>query len=382
MINLPASKLPNLPPSIFAVMNQLAMEYQAINLAQGFPDFPADPKLIAYVDEAMKEGFNQYAPMGGIYSLREAISEKIKSLYGAAYNPDTEITLTIGATQAIFTAVTAFVNPGDEVIIFKPAYDCYEPAVRINGGVPVPVQMQGKDFKINWEAFSKALGPRTRMVIINSPHNPSGTVLSKDDMQELEQRLHATDVLVLSDEAYEHLVYDGRNHESVARYPDLVSRSLICASFGKTFHVTGWKTGYCAAPAGLMKEFRKIHEFNVFAINHPVQRALAKYLRQPENYLELPKFFQEKRDFFLEAVRESRFSFTPCQGTYFQLLDYRNITEEGDVEFAKRITREYGLASIPISVFNERNEDNRQLRFCFAKNKDTLARAGEILQRI
>lgn len=363
-------------------MNQLALENNAINLAQGFPDFPADPRLIAYVNEAMKEGFNQYAPMGGIYSLREVISEKLKSLYGATYDPDTGITLTVGATQAIFTAIAAFVNPGDEVIVFKPAYDCYEPAVKINGGIPVLVQMEGKSFKINWEAFSDALGPRTRMVIINSPHNPSGTVLSESDMQELQQRLRGTDTLVLSDEAYEHLIYDGRSHESVARYPNLVSRSLICASFGKTFHVTGWKMGYCAAPSRLMNEFRKIHEFNVFANNHPVQRALAKYLRQPENYEGLPIFFQEKRDFFLEAVKQSRFSFTPCQGTYFQLLDYSSITAEGDVEFAKRVTREYGLASIPISVFNVLNEDNLQLRFCFAKNKDTLAKAGEILQHI
>jgi methionine aminotransferase len=363
-------------------MNQLAMEHNAINLAQGFPDFPADPRLIAYVNEAMKEGYNQYAPMGGIYSLREAIVEKMKPLYNASYDPDKEITVTVGATQAIFTTITAFVNPGDEVILFKPAYDCYEPAVKINGGVPIPIQMKGGSFHINWQEFKLAMGPKTRMVIINSPHNPSGTVLSATDLQELQHHLKGTNVLVLSDEAYEHLVYDEQSHESVAKYPDLASRSLLCASFGKTFHATGWKMGYCAAPAELMKEFRKIHEFNVFAVNHPVQRALAKYLRQPENYLGLPAFFQEKRDFFLDSVGGSRFNFTPAQGTYFQLLDYRNITDERDVDFAKRITKEYGLASIPISVFSEHYEDDRQLRFCFAKKKETLEKAGEILQRI
>jgi len=362
-------------------MNQIAMEHQAINLAQGFPDFPADPKLIAYVYEAMKDGYNQYAPMAGIYSLREAIAQKIHALYEARYDPDTEITITIGATQALFTAITAFVYPGDEVILFKPAYDCYEPAIKINGGIPIPVQMKGKEFKIDWEEVRKVLGPKTRMVVINSPHNPSGNVLSGEDLQQLENLLKGTDVLVLSDEAYEHLVFDGLPLQSASRFPDLASRSLLCASFGKTFHATGWKMGYCAAPAELMKEFRKVHEFNVFAANHPTQRALAKYLRNPENYLQLPGFFQEKRDIFLSAVRQSRFRFTPSKGTYFQLLDYEGITQEKDVDFAKRMAREFGLAAIPISVFNIDQADYRQLRFCFAKKRETLERAGEILQK-
>lgn len=363
-------------------MNQLALKHKAINLAQGFPDFPADPRLISYVSEAMTQGYNQYAPMPGIYSLREAISEKIEALYHAVYDPDSAITITVGATQALYTAITAFVSPGDEVILFKPAYDCYEPAVKINGGIPVSLQMKGKSYAIDWDEFEHALSPKTRMVVINSPHNPSGTILSREDMGRLQECLRNTDVLVLSDEAYEHLIYDGLPHESVAKFPDLHARSLLCASFGKTFHTTGWKMGYCAAPPELMKEFRKIHEFAVFAVNHPMQRALAAYLKMPETYQSLPAFFQEKRDFFLSAVKGSRFTFSPCQGTYFQLLEYGNITGESDVEFAKRMTREFGLAAIPVSVFSEARHDHRQLRFCFAKKRETLEKAGAILQRI
>lgn len=363
-------------------MNQLAHTHNAINLAQGFPDFPADPRLIAFVSEAMKEGYNQYAPMNGIFSLREAIAVKLETLYGASYDPDTEITVTVGATQAIYTAITAFVHPGDEVIIITPAYDCYEPAVRINGGIPVHVEMKSKDFKVDWELFQNAIGPKTRMVVINSPHNPSGRVFTAEDMAHLQRCLRNTSILLLSDEAYEHLAFDGRPHQSVSRYPDLVSRSLICASFGKTFHATGWKMGYCAAPAELLKEFRKVHEFNVFAVCHPMQRALARYLKDPENYLNLPGFFQKKRDLFLDLASHSRFRFTPSEGTYFQLLEYSDISEEPDVAFAKRLAREYGLAGIPISVFSKERNDHHQLRFCFAKEEETLKRAGEILQSI
>lgn len=376
------SKLPYLPPSIFAMMNQLARKYDAINLAQGFPDFPADKVLLDYASEAMKLGYNQYAPMSGIYSLREAISRKIKSLYGATYDPDSSITLTTGATQAIFTAITAFVHQGDEVILFKPAYDCYEPSVVANGGIPVPIQMQGKAFTIDWDHFRGKLSPKTRMVIINSPHNPSGTVFSEHDMLQLQDSLRGTGILVLSDEAYEHLIFDGLAHQSVARYPELASRSLLCASFGKTFHITGWKMGYCAASPELMAEFRKIHEFNVYAVNHPMQHALARYLENADNYLGLPAFFQGKRDFFLSAVKDSRFKYTPSQGTYFQLLDYSEISDEGDVAFAERLARDFGLAAIPISVFSMDGEDHRQIRFCFAKKEDTLEKAGEILRRI
>lgn len=382
MENILNSKLPDLPPSIFAVMNQLARKYDAINLAQGFPDFPADQVLVDYVSEAMKQGYNQYAPMSGIYSLREAISRKMELLYGAKYDPDTSITLTTGATQAIFTAITAFVHPGDEVILFKPAYDCYEPSVIANGGVPVPIQMEGKAFKIDWELFKAKLTPKTRMVIINSPHNPSGTVLSESDMLQLQQALSGTGILLLSDEAYEHLIFDGLAHQSVAKFPDLASRSLLCASFGKTFHITGWKMGYCAASPELMAEFRKIHEFNVFAVNHPMQHALARYLQNADNYLGLPAFFQKKRDLFLSAIKDTRFRYTPAQGTYFQLLDYSEISDEGDVAFAERLARDFGLAGIPISVFSIGGEDHRQIRFCFAKKEETLEKAGEILRRI
>ncbi len=376
------SKLPDLPTSIFTVMSGLAAQYNAINLSQGFPNFNTDPVLIELVTKAMKDGYNQYAPMTGIYALREVISEKIETLYGAQYHPESEITITVGATEAIFSAITAFVREGDEVIVFKPAYDLYEPAIKINGGIPVFFQMKGNNFKIDWDEFREKLNEKTKMVVINTPHNPSGTVFSEADMLQLQEALRNTDILLLSDEAYEHIVFDGYTHESAAKYADLVSRSFVCASFGKTFHSTGWKMGYCAAPKELMREFQKIHEFNVFCVNHPVQRALAEYLKEPRHYLGLSAFFQEKRDFFLSAISSSRFSFTPAQGTYFQLLDYRSITDESDVDLAKRLTMEKGLASIPISVFNLNGQDNKQLRFCFAKTNDTLKKAAEIINTI
>jgi methionine aminotransferase len=364
------------------VIGRLAHKHNALNLSQGFPNFDPDPELLDLVSQAMREGHNQYAPMEGIYSLREEISRKIDTLYGRQYDPDREITMVAGATQGIFTAITALVHEGDEVILFKPAYDCYEPAIEINGGIAVHVQMRGEDHRIDWDEFRAAITAKTRMVIINSPHNPTGSVLSDNDMEELSASLQDTDIAVLSDEVYEHMVFDGEKHQSVSRFPALAERSLAMASFGKTFHVTGWKLGYCAAPEALMKEFRKVHEFNVYAINHPMQRALATYLKHPENYLNLATFFQRKRDLFLESVSPSRFSFIPSKGTYFQLLKYSAITEEGDVAFAKRLITEKGIASIPISVFNVDNADQKQLRFCFAKTDDTLLRAAEILNRI
>ena len=382
MIPKLTSKLPGLETSIFTKMSRMAAETGAINLSQGFPDFGVDPELIRLMQEALEGSHNQYAPMGGIYSLREAIVEKTARLYGASYHPETEVTLTAGATQAIYAAIASTVYPGDEVIIFKPAYDCYEPTVRAHGGIPVLLQLQGPDFKIDWEAFSKALNPKTRMVIINTPHNPSGTILKEADLKKLEALLHPTDTLVLSDEVYEHLVFDGQSHESVCKYPGLKERSFICASFGKTFHITGWKMGYCLAPAPLMAEFRKLHEFVVFSVNHPAQRALKKYLEEPSHYEGLGAFFQKKRDRFLEHIKESRFRFTPAEGTYFQLLDYSGISNEGDLHFAEHLTREHGVASIPISVFNLHRQDNRQLRFCFAKTEETLERAGDILLRL
>lgn len=373
------SKLPLLPPSIFANMTQLAEQYNAINISQGFPNFEPDPILLELVAKALKSGYNQYAPMGGIYSLREVISEKIESLYGKSYNPSTEVCVTVGATQAIFTAISAFVWPGDEVIVLKPAYDCYEPAIIANGGQPVLIQMEGKDYAINWKSFRAHISTKTRMVIINTPHNPSGKVFSNEDMLQLQECLKGTNIILLSDEVYEHIVFKGNSHESASKYPYLAERSFVCASFGKTFHATGWKMGYCAAPDALMKEFLKIHEFNVFCVNHPFQIALAEYLKTANNYLSLGSFYEKKRDLFLDRISSSKFSFTPTQGTYFQLLDYSNISDESDLEFGKRLVEEHRLACIPISVFNKDHLDHRQIRVCFAKTEETILRATEIL---
>ncbi len=382
MISTLNSKLPNSQSSIFTIIGKMAREHKALNLSQGFPNFDTDPQLIQLVYEAMQQGANQYAPMEGIYSLREVISNKIERLYGKYYAPEKEIIMVAGATQGIFTAITAVVHKGDEVILFKPAYDCYEPAIEINGGIPVFMQMEGKDFKIDWDAFRARITDKTRLVIINTPHNPSGSILSAEDMKELAKSLHGTNILVLSDEVYEHMVYDGQSHQSVSKYPELAERSFVMASFGKTFHVTGWKMGYCAAPAILMKEFRKVHEFNVYAVNHPIQKALVPYLQNESNYLELSPFFQRKRDLFLDAIAPSRFTFTPTRGTYFQLLNYSEITNEGDVDFAIRLIKEKGLASIPISVFCVDQLDQKHLRFCFAKTDDTLLQAAAIINRI
>ncbi|MBT8180656.1 MAG: methionine aminotransferase [Eudoraea sp.] len=376
------SKLPELPESIFTTMSRLAKEHEAINISQGFPNFEPDPVLIDLVAKAMKDGYNQYAPLGGIYPLREVIAEKISLLYGANYHPQSEITLTVGATQAIFTAISAMVWPGDEVIVLKPAYDCYEPAIKTNGGIPVLIQLKGKEYSIDWDEFKAHLNDKTRMVIINTPHNPSGMVFSSSDMLQLQSCLKDTNIILLSDEVYEHIVFDSNTHESASKYPDLASRSFVCASFGKTFHATGWKMGYCAAPAELMKEFQKIHEFNVFCVNHPFQRALAEYLKQPAHYLDLGPFYQEKRDLFLTAIQNSRFKFTPTQGTYFQLLDFSEISDESDVVFSERLTKEFGIATIPISVFNKDLVDNKQIRICFAKTPETLLKAAEIITAI
>jgi methionine aminotransferase len=363
-------------------MSQMASEAGAINLSQGFPDFGVAPELIRLMQEALEQNHNQYAPMAGIPALREAVAKMTASLYGAEYDPDTEITITAGATEALYAAIACTVFPGDEVIIFKPAYDSYEPAVRAQGGVPVLLQLQGPDFRIDWGAFAAALSPKTRMVILNSPHNPTGTVLTWDDLQALDALLRHTDVFVLSDEVYQHLVFDGDTHQSVCRFPGLRERAFVCASFGKTFHITGWKMGYCLAPAALMQEFRKLHELLIFSVNHPSQHALAAYMENASHYETLGGFFQEKRDLFLSALEGSRFRFTPAKGTYFQLLDYSAISTDGDLAFSEYLTREIGVASIPISVFNLNREDHRQLRFCFAKTRETLLRAAEILRRL
>lgn len=375
------SKLPKVKTTIFTTVGKMAKKYDAINLSQGFPNFDPDPKLLALVSQALQEGHNQYAHMAGLPKLREAIAEKIAALHHRDYDPEREITVTVGATQAIFTAITAFVSKGDEVIVFKPAYDCYEPAIEVNGGIPIYMQLPS-DYKVDWSAFRKMITPKTKMVIINTPHNPSGTLFTKADMLELERCLAPTNIIVISDEVYEHIVFDGHTHESASRFDDLASRSFVCSSFGKTFHVTGWKVGYCAAPAELMHEFRKTHQFNVFCVDHPVQHALATYLEEPQHYLGLNEFYQKKRDFFLNALKGSRFTMLPSQGTYFQLLGYAEITQERDVDFAKRLIVEHQLASIPISVFNVAHRDDKVLRFCFAKTQDTLEKATEILRNL
>ncbi len=373
------SKLPAVKTTIFTTVGILARKHKAIDLSQGFPNFTADKKLMTLVNDAMHSGHNQYAAMPGYFGLREIISKKIESLHRKSYNPEKEITITVGATQAIYTAVTAFVHPGDEVIVIKPAYDCYEPAITINGGIPIYYQLSAADYKVDWEAFKAKITSKTKMVIINTPHNPSGRIFSKEEMLKLQEILRPTNIILISDEVYEHIVFDGQEHQSASRFDDLASRSLICASFGKTFHVTGWKMGYCVAPAGLMHEFRKVHQFAVFCVDHPVQRALAKYLQNENHYLTLNQFYQDKRDYFLTRLKDSRFKFHATEGTYFQLLDYSDITQEGDENVSKRLIIDHKLASIPISSFNVNNRNDKVLRFCFAKKKETLEKATNIL---
>ena len=376
------SKLPKVETTIFTTVGNLARAHKALDLSQGFPNFQADKELMDLVSNAMVQGHNQYAAMPGYYGLREVISQKIESLHGVSYDPESEITVTVGATQAIYTAITAFVHPSDEVIVLKPAYDCYEPAIEVNGGVPIFLQLQAPDYQVDWKKFEQLITSKTKMVIINTPHNPSGRISSKAAMLKLQEILEDTNILLLSDEVYEHIIFDGQEHESASRFKDLASRTFVCASFGKTFHVTGWKMGYCVAPATLMKEFRKVHQFNVFSVDHPTQRAMAEYLKNEEHYNNLSSFYQEKRDFFLRGLKSSKFTFEPSAGTYFQLLDYSKITDEPDEDFAKRLISEYKLASIPISSFNVKHRDDKVLRFCFAKKKETLAQSLEILTKL
>ncbi len=379
-MNIPFnSKLPNVKTTIFTVIGKLAAEYNAINLSQGFPNFNTSKELIVLVNSSMLKGNNQYAPMPGIYSLRDAISQKIENLYGVTYNPETEITITAGATQAIFTAIAACIKKDDEVIIFKPAYDCYEPAIELFGGKPVTIQFDPEGFKIDWHKVKKLISAKTKMIIINTPHNPSGRVLSYDDMKQLEALLKNTNILLLSDEVYEHIIFDGEKHQTAALFPVLAERAFITFSFGKTFHNTGWKLGYCIAPAELTKEFRKVHQYNVFSVK---QVALTNYIKSPQNYLELSSFYQEKRDLFLSLVKDSRFKFTPSKGTYFQLLNFELITDEYDYDFAVRLIKEKKIASIPVSEFNINNYDSKVLRFCFAKTDDSLKSAADILCNI
>lgn len=374
-----SSKLPSVGTTIFSVMSGLAREYNAINLSQGFPDFEADPLLIELARAHTASAFNQYAPMPGVQPLREQIGMLLQSCYGAIYNPDTEITVTAGATQGIYTAIAAFISKGDEVITFEPAYDCYTPAIQVHGGIPKPIALRYPGFTIDWESVKAAITDRTRMIIINSPHNPSGTTLSANDLLELERLVRDRNIIVLSDEVYEHMVFDGARHESVARYKSLASQSFIVSSFGKTVHATGWKIGYVAAPKELMAEFRKVHQYLVFCVNHPFQMALSEYLKNENHYKDLHAFYQAKRDYFRGLISGSRFGIEPCTGTYFQLLNYQAISGEADTDLAIRLTKEKGLAAIPLSVFYSDQRQQQLLRFCFAKKEETLRQAAEII---
>jgi methionine aminotransferase len=376
------SKLPHVGTTIFTVMSRLAAEHKAINLSQGFPDFDCAPELRALFCKYINAGLNQYPPMAGITALREAIAEKMHALYGTAYDPEHEVTVTPGATYAIFTAVSAFIRPGDEVILFEPAYDSYGPAVEVNGGKPVYVQMRYPDYSIDWEAVKNAITPKTRMMILNTPNNPTASVFSAEDLRVLEGLLRDTDIIIASDEVYEHLVFDGHQHQSVARFPGLAERSFVVNSFGKTYAVTGWKMGYAIAPKNLMLEFRKVHQFNAFVSNGPVQYALADYMKNKDAYLSLAAFYQQKRDFFLEGLKGSRFEPLPSRGTFFQNLAYDAISDERDTDLAIRLTKEKGIASIPVSVFYREPPTHKVLRFCFAKSEETLARGAEILRKI
>jgi len=375
-------KLPHAGVTIFAVMSQLADEHGAINLSQGFPDFPVSEELIDLVHSYMKKGYNQYAPMTGIKPLREAICQKIESAYGAVYHPEKEVNITSGATQAIYTAIAAVVNPGDEVILFTPAFDTYAPAVEIHGAKSVCSKLRAPDYSIDWNEVSSLINSRTRMIIINSPNNPTGSILSAEDMLQLEHHTRDTEIIILSDEVYEHMIFDGNEHQSITRFPALAERSFVIFSFGKTFHSTGWKLGYCLGPDNLMQEFRSIHQFLVYCCNTPAQFAIAEFMLNESNYLHLSAMYQRKRDFFLDCIDSSRFKIIPASGSYFQLLDYSAITDMKDTDFAVKLTKEHGIASIPISAFYLDGEDNRVLRFCFAKREETLEKAAEIICRI
>jgi methionine aminotransferase len=376
------SRLPHIGTSIFSVMSKMALEEGAINLSQGFPDFALDEKIIHLVYRYMLEGHNQYAPMPGVPALRQIISEVIQNSYHHAANPETEITITAGATEGIFACVSAFINAGDEVILFDPSYDSYEPAIRLNGGIPVQINLKFPGFSIDWDQVKSKITDRTRMIMVNTPHNPSGSMIDEADLLQLEAIALKHNLIVLSDEVYERLTYDGIPHRSALSLPGLASQSIAIFSYGKTFHATGWKAGYVVAPDYLTREIRKTHQFIVFAVNTPVQWALAEYMKTPAHYLTLGNFYQQKRDFFLTQIKGSSFEPLACHGSYFQLLSYKNISQKPDVEMAEELTRKFKVASIPVSVFYNDKTDNRLLRFCFAKKEETLAKACEILRKL
>ena len=388
------SRLPQVGTTIFTVMSAMAAEHQAINLGQGFPDFPCDRKLIADVNGAMLADRNQYPPMAGVAELRHGVSEKIKTLYGQHYDADTEITITAGGTQAIFTAILSCVGPGDEVIIIEPAFDSYRPAIDLAGGKTIAISLevardesgQVASYEIPWDSLAKAITPKTRLILFNTPHNPTGMVWDKPDLDRLAALVRNTSVLILSDEVYEHMVYDGAKHHSIASHPDLAARSFLISSFGKTFHVTGWKVGYVAAPHSMTKEFRKVHQFNVFTVNTPMQYGLASYLSNADHYLNLPAFYQAKRDFFRLGLSQTKFKLLPTPGTYFQCVDYSSLNipqaKLNEADFCKWLTTEIGVAAIPVSAFYDQATESGVIRFCFAKQEQTLAKALERLQTL
>ena len=377
-----ASKLPFTGTSIFTVMSRLAEEHGAINLSQGFPDFNTAPELVEAVARYMRDGYNQYAPMPGVFALREALSRKIELLYGRRYDPGTEITITSGATEAIYSTLTALVHPGDEVVLLQPAYDSYTPAVQLSGGIARYVTLRRPDYRIDWDEVRQAVSARTRVIMVNSPHNPTGMMLDANDIRELGRVLQGTDAIVVSDEVYEHIVFDGARHESLARYPDIAERAVVISSFGKTYHTTGWKVGYCAAPQAISAEIMRVHQFVTFAVNGAIQRAYAEFVNRDPAIADLAPFYQAKRDRFLELIRGSRFRPLACRGTYFQMVDYSAITDERDSDFALRLIREHGVATIPISPFLSGEEPGPVLRLCFAKKDDTLERGAERLRAV
>ncbi|UWE14612.1 pyridoxal phosphate-dependent aminotransferase [Herbaspirillum huttiense] len=378
------TKLPKVGTTIFTVMSALASEKGAVNLGQGFPDFHCDPALVDAVTRAMQDGLNQYPPMAGVLPLREAIADKVERLYGHRYDPVSEITVTAGATQGILTSVLCAVHPGDEVIVIEPVYDCYVPAIELAGGVPVFVQMEvgAAGYSIPWDKIRAAVTPKTRMIMVNTPHNPTGSVMRASDVAALADIVRGTDILILSDEVYEHMVFDGQPHESLARHPELAERSFINSSFGKTYHVTGWKVGYVAAPAALTAEFRKVHQFNVFTVNTPVQYGLAEYMKNPAPYLDLPAFYQRKRDLFRAGLANTRFELLPSQGTYFQCVKYDAISDQPEADFCKWLTSEIGVAAIPVSAFYNTPRESGIVRFCFAKKDETLQLALDRLAKL
>ena len=369
------SKLPDVGTTIFTVMSQMSMDCNAVNLGQGFPDFAMPSELTSLVDAAMRNGFNQYTHMNGLPLLRTRLAEKAGKLYGADINPELQITITPGGTYAIYTALTTVLQPGDEVIVFEPAYDSYIPNIEINGAKPILVSLQFPDYSIPWDEVGRKVNSRTKMIMLNTPHNPTGMVLSENDIQELRNIVNDTQILILCDEVYEHLIYDGIAHQSILRYPDLMERSFVCFSFGKTYHCTGWKLGYCISSPALMKEFRKVHQFNCFSCDTPKQVAIADYLLNEEAYLGLGSFLQNKRDYFRELMKATPFKCISSHGSYFECYSYGHFSKEKDKDFAIRLTQEYGIATIPVSAFYKKGEDNQVLRFCFAKKEETLEKA-------